>query len=103
MLDRRQIRDNPDAVKEAVRVKGIDLDVDELIHLDHTSRKLQHELDQAQARRKSSAKEFAKADDTRRAELRAEHEELEIQLRSLREQLAETTEKLQGLLLSPRT
>jgi seryl-tRNA synthetase len=99
MLDRRQIRDNPDAVKEAVRVKGIDLDVDELIHLDHTSRKLQHELDQAQARRKSSAREFAKADDTRRAELRAEHEELEIQLRSLREQLAETTEKLQGLLL----
>jgi seryl-tRNA synthetase len=99
MLDRRQIRDNPDAVKEAVRVKGIDLDVDELIHLDHTSRKLQHELDQAQARRKSSAREFAKADDTRRAELRAEHEELEIQLRSLREQLAETTEKLQGLML----
>jgi seryl-tRNA synthetase len=99
MLDRRQIRDNPDAVKEAVRVKGIDLDVDELIHLDHTSRKLQHELDQAQARRRSSAKEFAKADDTRRAELRAEHEELEIQLSSLREQLAETTDKLQGLLL----
>jgi seryl-tRNA synthetase len=99
MLDRRQIRDNPDAVKEAVRVKGIDLDVDELIHLDHTSRKLQGELDQAQARRKSSAREFAKADDTRRAELRAEHEELEIQLSSLREQLAETTEKLQGLML----
>ena len=99
MLDRRQIRDNPDAVKEAVRVKGIDLDVDELIHLDHTSRKLQHELDQAQARRKSSAKEFAKADDTRRAELRAEHRELEVQLKSLREQLAETAEKLQGLLL----
>jgi seryl-tRNA synthetase len=99
MLDRRQIRDNPDAVKEAVRVKGIDLDVDELIHLDRVSRTLQHELDQAQARRKSSAKEFARADDTRRAELRAEHEELEIQLKSLREQLAETTEKLQGLLL----
>jgi seryl-tRNA synthetase len=99
MLDRRQIRDNPDAVKEAVRVKGIDLDVDELIHLDHISRTLQHELNQAQALRKSSAKEFARADDTRRAELRAEHEELEIQLKSLREQLAETTEKLQGLLL----
>ena len=67
MLDRRQIRDNPDAVKTAVQVKGIDLDVDELIHLDKTTRALQHELDQAQARRKSSAKEFAKADDARRA------------------------------------
>jgi seryl-tRNA synthetase len=99
MLDRREIRENPDAVKAAVRVKGIDLDVDELLELDRSTRSLQHELDQAQARRKSSSKEFAKADDTRRAELRAEHAELEIQLRMLREQLAATTEKLQELLL----
>jgi seryl-tRNA synthetase len=99
MLDRREIRENPDAVKDAVRVKGIDLDVDELLDLDRAVRKLQHELDQAQARRKSSAKEFAQADDARRAQLRAEHAELETQLKELREQLAETTEKLNGLLL----
>ena len=99
MLDRREIRENPDAVKDAVRKKGIDLDVDELLDLDRAIRKLQHELDQAQARRKSSSKEFAKADDARRAELRAEHAELEAQLKELREQLAETTERLNGLLL----
>src|SRR5499427_74958 len=99
MLDRRVIREHPDEVKAAVRVKGIDLDVDELLDLDRASRKLQHELDQAQARRKSSAKEFAKADEARRAELRAEHAELETQLKSLREQLAEASEKLQGLML----
>ena len=99
MLDRREIRQNPDAVKEAVRAKGIDLDVDEILHLDATSRKLQHELNQAQAHRKSSSKEFAQADEVRRAELRAEHAELETHLRALREQLAETTEKLQALML----
>ena len=99
MLDKREIRENPDAVKAAVRVKGIDLDVDELLDLDRASRKLQHELDQAQARRKSSAKEFAQADDARRAQLRAEHAELESQLKGLREQLAETTERLNALLL----
>ncbi len=99
MLDRRLIRENPDAVKAAVRVKGIDLDVDELLHLDQASRKLQHELDQAQAHRRSSSKEFAQADEARRAQLRAEHEERETQLRALREQLAETTEKLQALML----
>src|SRR5580692_6647017 len=99
MLDKREIREHPDAVKEAVRVKGIDLDVDELLHLDQTGRKLQTELDQAQARRKSSAKEFARADDARRAELRAEHEELEAQLKALREQLAETNQRLQALML----
>jgi len=99
MLDRRLIREDPDAVKAAVRVKGIDLDVDELLHLDQVSRKLQHELDQALARRRSSSKEFAQADEVRRAQLRAEHEELDTQLRALREQLAETTEKLQALML----
>jgi seryl-tRNA synthetase len=99
MLDKREIRENPDAVKAAVRVKGIDLDVDELLDLDRASRKLQHELDQAQARRKSSAKEFAQADDARRAQLRTEHAELESQLKGLREQLAETNERLNGLLL----
>ena len=99
MLDKREIREHPDEVKAAVRAKGIDLDVDELLHLDQASRRLQHELDDAQALRKRSSKEFAKADDARRAELRAEHEELEVQLKSLREQLAETNDKLQRLLL----
>jgi seryl-tRNA synthetase len=99
MLDKREIRVNPDAVKDAVRKKGIDLDVDELLDLDRATRKLQHELDQAQTRRKSSAREFARADDARRAQLRAEHAELEAHLKELREQLAETTERLNGLLL----
>ena len=99
MLDRREIRENPDAVKDAVRKKGIDLDVDELLDLDRAVRKLQHELDQAQARRKSSAKEFAQADDARRVQLRAQHAELEAQLKELREQLAETTARLNGLML----
>src|ERR1700748_2252227 len=99
MLDRREIRDDPDAVRDAARNKGIDLDVDELLDLDRAVRKLQHELDQAQARRKSSSREFAQADEARGAERRTEHAELEAQLRELREQLAETTEKLHGLLL----
>jgi seryl-tRNA synthetase len=99
MLDKRFIRENPDAVRAAVRVKGIDLDVDELLHLDQASRKLQHELDQAQARRKSSAKEYAQADGARRAALKAEHDELEAHLKSLRDQLAETNSRLRELLL----
>jgi seryl-tRNA synthetase len=99
MLDKRFIREHPDEVQAAARVKGIDLDVDELLDLDGASRKLQHELDQAQARRKSSSREFARADEARRAELRAEHDELETHLRALRDQLAETNERLSALLL----
>jgi seryl-tRNA synthetase len=99
MLDKRFIREHPDEVKAAVRVKGINLDVDELLDLDRANRKLQSELDQAQATRKRSAKEYARADEARRAELKIEHGELEEHLQALREQLAETSEKLNALML----
>ena len=99
MLDKRFIREHPDEVKAAVRVKGINLDVAELLKLEAASRTLQHELDEAQALRKRSAREFARADEARRAELRAEHDQLDSHLKALREQLAETNEKLTGLLL----
>ena len=103
MLDRRFIRSNPDAVKQAVRVKGLDLDVDELLEVDQRVRKLTTELDEAQAQRKRSAKEFAKADENRRAELRAEHKELESLLSQLREELSEASAQLQELLLRTPT
>ncbi|EFC83793.1 serine--tRNA ligase [Parafrankia sp. EUN1f] len=99
MLDKRFIRDNPDAVKDAVRLKGVDLDVDELLALDQENRKLQFEVDEAQARRKSFAKQFAKADEARRAELRAEHVEFDRQLQDLRERLAQTSARLSELML----
>jgi seryl-tRNA synthetase len=95
MLDKRFIRENPEKVKEAVRVKGIDLDVDELLDLDRHVRKLQHELDQKQALRKSSASGTVGADEARRAYLR----NLNTEVKALREELAETTEKLNALML----
>src|SRR6516162_1065934 len=99
MLDKRFIRDHPDEVQAAIRVKGINLDVDELLGLDRASRALQHDLDEAQRTRKSSAKEYARADEARRTELKIEHEKLDAHLKDLREQLAETNEKLNALLL----
>ena len=99
MLDRRFIRDNPEAVKAAVRVKGIDLDVDELLSLDQSSRELQRELDEAQTRRKAFAKEFAKADEETRAKLKAEHEEQDQHLKGVRDRLTQVNDELQALLL----
>jgi seryl-tRNA synthetase len=103
MLDRRFIRDHPDAVKEAARAKGIDLDVDELLQTDRNVRNLQHELDDAQAQRKSSARQFAQADEARRTELRAGQAELDAKLRQLRDGLAEASAQLQELMLRTPT
>jgi seryl-tRNA synthetase len=103
MLDRRFIRENPQAVRDAVRVKGIKLDVDELLWMDQASRDLQRELDDAQARRKSFAREFARADEESRARLAAEHEEQDAHLKKVREELTGTSEKLQALLMMTPT
>jgi seryl-tRNA synthetase len=99
MLDRRFIRDNPDAVKAAVRVKGIDLDVDELLSLDQSSRELQREVDEAQTQRKAFAREFGKADEATRTKLKAEHEKQDLHLREVRERLSLVNEELQAMLL----
>jgi len=99
MLDRRFIRENPEAVKAAVRVKGIDLDVDELLSLDQSSRELQRELDEAQTWKKAFAREFAKADEATRTTMKAEHDEQDLHLREVRDRLREVNEKLQSLLL----
>jgi seryl-tRNA synthetase len=99
MLDKRFIREHPDEVEAAVRVKGINLDVDELLDLDRATRGLQHEVDQAQAQRKASSRDYAQASEERRAELKIENKELDERLKALREQLAETTEQLNALML----
>jgi seryl-tRNA synthetase len=99
MLDRRFIRDNPETVKQAVRAKNVDLDVDELLRLDQLTRRLQFEVDEAQAARKKFAKQFVAADEERRAQLRIEQEGSDKDLRRLREQLDQTKASLQELLL----
>ncbi|WP_045878286.1 serine--tRNA ligase [Pseudofrankia sp. DC12] len=103
MLDKRFIRDNPDVVKQAVRVKGLDLDVDELLKLDQENRELQFAKDQALSRRKSSAKEFAKADAARKEELRAQSADTDAELKRLAEQQAATNERLTELMLATPT
>ena len=99
MLDRRFIRENPEAVKAAVRVKGIDLDVDELLSLDESSRQLQRELDEAQTWRKRYSREFAKADEATRAAMKADYDEKDLHLKEVKERLATVNERLQALLL----
>jgi seryl-tRNA synthetase len=103
MLDRRFIRDNPDTVKAAVRVKGIGLDVDELLSMDQSSRELQRELDEAQTKRKAFSKEFAKADAETRVKLKAQHEEQDLHLKAVRDELAKVNDELDALLLRTPT
>ncbi len=95
MLDKRFIREHPDDVKRAVREKGINLDVDELLKLDQASRELQYKVDNTQALRRSSASGPVAASEERRAYLR----NLNDDVKRFRAELAETNQKLNALLL----
>jgi seryl-tRNA synthetase len=99
MLDKRFIREHPDVVKGAVKAKGLSLDVDELLELDDSARKLQQEVDQAQTQKKALSKGFAKADEAGRLELRAKSSALDEQQAELREALAKSNARLNELLL----
>jgi len=99
MLARRFIRDNPEVVRDAVRVKSLDLDVDRILGLDERFRLLQHDVDRTQAEKKALSRGFASADDTGRAELRAESGRLDEHLKGSRDALVEVTGELDALLL----
>src|SRR3712207_2642560 len=99
MLDKRFVRDHPDEVREAARKKGAEVDVDEILRLDEQSRKLTHEFDQTQARKKALSKQFAKADPAQREGLRRESTARDERLRGLREGSGGVGGRLQDLLL----
>ena len=56
MLDIRFIRENREPVENAIKVKEIDLDLDELLELDKKRRKLIVEKDELRKKRKEAAK-----------------------------------------------
>ncbi|WP_131767563.1 serine--tRNA ligase [Candidatus Protofrankia californiensis] len=99
MLDRRFIRENPDVVREAARVKGVDLDVDGILALDRSVRSLQHALDTAQRERRELASAFKTADPAGRERLRERSGALDTQLRETRDELETAGERLRDLLL----
>ena len=61
MIDRKLLRDDPEKVRRAVAVRGMDLDVDRLVTLDRECRDLRHQLEQRRARRNQVQKELTAA------------------------------------------
>ncbi|MGC1480455.1 MAG: serine--tRNA ligase [Chthoniobacterales bacterium] len=85
MLDIRQIRENPEAVKARLRTRGgeeYDADVDAVVRIDADRRRAETELQQIQADRKRLSKKIGA--------LRAQHEdtsEIELQVKSFGDSL----------------
>jgi len=60
MLDIRFLRENPDLVRAAARAKKCPVDIDSIIEMDQTRRRLIQEVEQLKASRNQAAKEVAR-------------------------------------------
>ncbi|MGH2733496.1 MAG: serine--tRNA ligase [Actinomycetota bacterium] len=99
MLDRRLIREHPDLVRHAARVKGVDLDVDEILRLDDRVRSLQSAVHELQRVRRELSREFSKADGAQQVHLKERSDQLDRQMRQARDSLASAAASLDELLL----
>ena len=85
MLDIRYIRDNPKEVQQSITRRGLVMDVEELLAVDTTRRRLIAELEVVQASRNAIASQGKNAKPSteqisRGKELKSQHEALELEL-----------------------
>ena len=104
MLDLAFIRSNPEAVKEAARLKNNTLDIDYLLEVDRQVTALQRQVEEARAQQKQLSRQVQAAgkDQARRDALIAESKQLGEQIKSMEPQLNTLIEeRLQLLYLVP--
>ncbi len=100
MLDLAFIRNHPDVVKEAARVKNNTLDIDYLLEVDRRVLDLQHEVEEARAEQNKISKRVQQAgkDKVLRDVLIAEGKGLAEQIKAFEPRLRQFEEERQQLL-----
>ncbi|SEI63118.1 seryl-tRNA synthetase [Deinococcus reticulitermitis] len=99
MLDLKFIRENLDAVRHAIEVKGTALDLGELLTLDREVLALKQRVEARQTERNANAKLVPKASPDERPALIQKGKDLGEELKALEPELRGAEERLRGLLL----
>ncbi|HEX8789924.1 MAG TPA: serine--tRNA ligase [Polyangiaceae bacterium] len=99
MLDIQYIRQNADAVRAAIRNKGFDLDLDELLSADKERRESTAALEQKRARRNELSALIPKASKEERPKLVDEAKQVRTDIEQLEPRLAEVQRRYQELML----
>ncbi|MFC4426312.1 serine--tRNA ligase [Deinococcus navajonensis] len=99
MLDLKFIRENVGAVRRAIEVKGVALDLDELLELDRDLTALKQRVEAMQAERNANAKLVPRASPEERPALIQKGKDLGEDLKGLEPALRAHEENLRQLLL----
>ena len=88
MIDIKFLRENPQAIKDSIKRRGLKLDIDALLDLDTKRRAKIAELESLQAKRNALASEVGKVKPTpeqisRGRELKSQHESLDDELKKI--------------------
>ena len=101
MIDIRELRDNPEAVRTSQRTRGEDPSVvDQVLEVESRSRSKQAEFEALRAEQKTFGKTIAQAPPEQKAELAAQGKEMSARVKSLEAESAELAEEAQRLLRS---
>ena len=99
MLDLKFIREHAGAVKHAIQVKGVNLDLDELLNLDHELLGVKQRVEAMQTERNANARLVPRATPEERPALIQKGKDLAEELRGLEPALRAHEEQLRQLLL----
>ncbi len=106
MLDIKLIRENPEKINELLKRRNPDLSVDNVIKIDEDRRKIQFELDNLRAKRKTESNKIGamKKDGIDTTELQAQIRQMGDEIKSFEEKLNELdVAQKEALLFIPNT
>lgn len=101
MLDIKLIRENPEKINELLKRRNPDLSIDEIIKIDEQRRKIQFELDNLRATRKTESNKIGamKKDGIDTTELQAQIRQMGDDIKALEEKLNELDSSQKDALL----
>jgi seryl-tRNA synthetase len=99
MLERRFIRENPDAVRDAVRRRGIDIDLDRLLDLDKEIISLRQEREDAKAEQNRVSKSVPGLEGEEKQRAIARSKELGGKIKPLEERITSLETEIAPLVL----
>jgi seryl-tRNA synthetase len=99
MLDLKFIREYPDAVRWAIQVKNVKLDLDKLLALDAAVRSTRQKSEQLAAQRRRLTDQFQTADPEQKQSIGEQSQYLAAELKVVGEELARLEGQLDQLML----
>lgn len=98
MLDINFIRENPEEVKESIRRRGLEVDIDRLLESDEQRRDLVQKVEDLRAERNEISRQRAEGGRQRGREIKGELKSLEPQLKEVKEEWEDLLMQVPNLL-----